>query len=140
MMRKNLIEKFFKKVKKTESCWIWKGCLRKDGYGMMGWYNYDGHSEIMLIHRIAFEMAKGKIPKGKHVCHSCDNRSCVNPDHLWLGTQQGEKSPYKKLTNQEVNIIRKLYPEYTYANIGKMFGVCATTIFLIVKKTTWKHI
>lgn len=68
----------------TESgCWIWLGATDRDGYG---YSRTEGCTR--KTHRLSYEVFKGPITLGLLVCHSCDIPSCVNPDHLWLGTQQ----------------------------------------------------
>lgn len=74
-------DRFFQKVEKTESCWIWRGALNSKGYGAFG-----VHGKSVSAHRYSYEMHIGPIPKGLYICHSCDTPSCVNPEHLWAGS------------------------------------------------------
>jgi len=74
-------ERFFQKVDKTDSCWIWKGALSSKGYG-----SFSFNRKTTLAHRYSFLIHKGPIPDGAVICHTCDIPSCVNPEHLWAGT------------------------------------------------------
>ena len=152
-------EKFWEKVdiKGKEECWNWLASKNKKGYG--NFYVSIGNSKDKhwSAHRMAWTLEVGKIPKGMQVLHHCDNPACVNPDHLFLGTNQdnvddkmkkgrhgrllGESNPASKLTEEDVKLLRKLRAEqnYTYERLGKMFNVNRSTAHDAVNNY-WKHI
>lgn len=150
---KSIRERFFDKVEKTDSCWNWTASLNFDGYGR---FLLNGKSKG--AHRISWELHNGLISSNLCVLHTCDNRKCVNPKHLFLGTHQDniqdrsqKKRTYRHLgenngkafLNQKIVLkIRKIYSlgNITQTQLAKKFNLSVTHIFKIVNKQIWKHI
>lgn len=141
------IERFWGKVQKSDNpndCWIWLASQRQ-GYGQISLGGQNG--TIEYAHRVVYELTFGEIPNGMYVCHHCDNHACVNPNHLFLGTQKdnlddmtrkgrrpvGEQHGRHKLTNDEVTEIRERRPEGLLA-LSKLFGVSMAQISRIANR------
>ena len=116
-------------------CWLWERHSNRLGYGRI---RHNG--EARQAHRVSFELRNGPVPAGMFVCHRCDTPSCINPDHLFLGTPadnchdmirkgrqvtlRGENAAGAKLTNDQVRAIRTV-PRYhgVCADLGRRYGV-----------------
>lgn len=101
-MKKPVVDRFWARVDKTSSpsgCWVWTGCHNMKGYGVFS--SFGNFSSGVMCHRISWTLVKGEIENGLCVLHRCDNPSCVNPDHLFLGTKlDNNKDAVDKLRHQ----------------------------------------
>lgn len=139
------------KENKKTGCIEWQSG-KSAGYGRVNLNNSDDGA-----HRISYELNVGKIPKGLCVCHHCDNPSCINPDHLWLGTHAdnvadmvnkgrgrspiGENNGRATLTNEQVLQIRCLRDQgASNKELVKKFNSIPQIIERITNRRTWRHI
>ena len=114
--QKPLLERFLLKVDKTDTCWLWSAAVNPKGYGCLG-LGTRGMG-VVLAHRASWMLYKGAIPEGLSVLHSCDNPRCVNPDHLFLGTQQDNMKD-RDAKGRQHNMLKTHCPkghEYDAAN------------------------
>lgn len=140
----------------NSGCWLWTGFVhpgKGHGYGMLK-NKRSGVDKNYLAHRLAWTLHKGEIPNGLIVCHRCDNRICVNPDHLFLGTDQdncddkiskgrarppvGEANRHAKLTEDVVRFIRA--SELPANDIAAQFGITNGAVYHIRNRHTWRHV
>lgn len=136
-------------IREPFGCLVWAGSLFADGYGSI---SVDGQSA--RTHRISYELSRGPIPEGVFVCHRCDNRRCIEPSHLFLGTSQdnvsdmvtkgrnvapkGTRHGRAKLTEEKVVAIR--LDGRPVRVIAAESGVCERVIYDIRSRKTWRHV
>lgn len=137
------LERFWAKVtaKDPHDCWDWTGAT-KGGYGVVRW---DGPRRIAT--HISWSLVNGPIPDGFNVLHHCDRPSCVNPRHLWLGTQKDNAQDAKAkgrlrhptvLTEAQVREIRA---SKEFARVlGPRYGVSKWTIYDVRSRHSWAHV
>ena len=164
-----MAKRFWPKVDQgggPDACWPWKGALHH-GYGKFGTTRQRGP---MQAHRVAYELAHGPIPGGMVVCHSCDNRACCNPAHLWVGTvaennadmrqkgrdshgpqhgeairrrhPRGEQWESAKMTDDQVRAIRQLHASglWSLNRLASLFNIGRAAVSAAVHRETWTHI
>ena len=149
--------RFWAKVHKTPNCWLWTGAISA-GYGVL---RRGRKAQNILAHRFMWELQYGMIPKGCIICHRCDIPKCVNPRHLFIGTQRdniqdaikkgrvvpwgkhfgqakGEKHGRAKLALADVQELRHLRQEgMNYRQLGQRFGITGTQACRIVLRHNW---
>jgi hypothetical protein len=142
-------------VRGPDECWEWRGSLRSAGYGA-----FSIGKKSLCAHRVAYLLTRGEIPDGKIVCHTCDNRKCCNPAHLYAGTTadnardrqergrastkraRGSKASKAKLTEADVIAIRQRYAAggITQTMLAGEYGIDTSSISDIVRRESWRHV
>ena len=152
--RASLMSSFWSRVSKPngeDGCWEWTGSRKPSGYG-----GFALRGQWEAAHRASWKIHRGDIPDGLHVLHRCDNRRCVNPSHLFLGTHEdnmadcvakgrtvrGERKPSAKLTEDDVRAIRSAYVPWKNGvyRLAAEYGVSPGTVTAIVKRRKWAHV
>ncbi|HEV7673080.1 MAG TPA: HNH endonuclease [Candidatus Angelobacter sp.] len=152
-MKLTIRERFLAKVcpDRESGCWLWRGMVIASGYGMVRF-----ERKMYMAHRLAWKLFRGEIAPGLVVCHKCDVRACVNPEHLFVGTMMdnmrdmkqkgrnphGDKHSRSKLTAEKVSRIKRMLAEdrMNMSEIAREYGVTPATIGCIARGTSWRHV
>jgi len=153
----SLWDRFWAKVDMPDpiECWEWQG-MKKPGWGGYGLFWFDGTSQNKA-HRTAWNLIYGDIPDGLGVLHTCDNPSCVNPLHLWLGTQRdnrldmenkgrsrivrGSKNCRCKLSEDKVRKMRLLRSQGVLGkDVANRFDISTSAVSQVANRRTWDYV
>lgn len=153
------LARFESHIDKSGTCWIWTAAKDKHGYGLM-WFR----GRLDKAYRVSWALHRGDIPQGMSVCHKCDTPSCVNPDHLFIGTQAENLKDMRSKGRQslvgpnggqlvgslhqnsvltELGVIemrRRHAAGEPQASIARSFGVAPVTAHKAIRGVTWKHV
>lgn len=149
--RAEIVARFDANVVKTETCWLWKGAINGAGYGTMSL-----NGKPVFTHRLSWELFRSEPIGDKFVLHICDVKTCVNPSHLFSGSQadniadmirkgrkrsvgaKGTKHHKCRLTEDQVRSIRA--SDQKWADIAKQFGVSVGNVAMIRGRKSWRHL
>jgi hypothetical protein len=163
-------DRFWAKVKKTDTCWLWTAGKGRFGYGKFARGSSRQDCHITTAHRFSYELHNGPIPDGLCVLHRCDVPACVNPDHLFLGTRKdnsadmaakgraGKGERHSSVTHPErvprgrrhwnakltagfvQEIRRRVAGNESQASVARSLGLSVATVNDIIKERTWTHV